>query len=174
MIFVSESGMNYEVSDVLSMLLLFGGGFYLTNKINSLNIPLFKIILIWGLVVSLFCLDTLVSTLVGLVISIIVLLVYVKYMSGMFKSGVILTVIGIIRLLNELNEVPTFVYLLILGITVVFIIFKSMKKYISEPEPLEEEKVKFKKSGKLYCTDCGKEISKDSKFCPYCGHKINK
>lgn len=25
----------------------------------------------------------------------------------------------------------------------------------------------------MYCTNCGKEIEKQSKFCPYCGHTIN-
>ena len=173
-LYVSNCGMSYEASDILTFLLIFGGAFYLTYKIDSINSVLFRTIILWGLSISLFNLSTLVSLLVALVLNVIVLLIFMKENNAMFKSGVILIIIGIIALLNELDQVPTFVYMLLVGLTVVFIIFKSIKKYINEPEEEEVKPKEFVKTGKKYCTNCGNEISKTSKYCPHCGNKIDK
>ena len=172
--YVNSCGISYEASDVLSYLLIFGGSFYLTYKIDALNNILFRTIILWGLTLALFSLSTLVSLLVALVLNVIVLLIFMKENNAMFKSGVILTIIGIFTLLNELDQVPTFVYMLLVGLTVVFIIFKSIKKYISEPHEEEEKTKEFVKTGKKFCTNCGYELSPDSKFCPRCGNKIDK
>ncbi len=173
--YVNSCGISYEASDVLSLLIVFGGAFYLSYKIEQLNTIRFRTIILWMLSLALFNLSTLVSLLVALVLNVIVLIAFMKENNAMFKSGVILTVFGIIALLNELDQVPTFVYMLIVGLTVVFIIFKSIKKYISEPDDEEVEKPKkFVKTGKKFCTNCGHELSLTAKYCPSCGNKINK
>ncbi len=172
--YINSCGLSYEASDVLTYLLMFGGSFYLTYKVDAINNMLFRTILLWCLSIALFELSTLVSLLVALVINVIILLVFMKENNSMFKSGVVLTIIGIITLLNELDEVPTFVYMLLVGLTVVFIIFKSIKKYISDPHEEEEKPKEFVKTGKKFCTNCGYELSLSSKFCPQCGNKINK
>jgi len=173
--YVNSCGISYEASDVLSFLIVFGGAFYLSYKIEQLNTIRFRTIILWILSLALFNLSTLVSLLVALVLNVIVLIAFMKENNAMFKSGVILTVFGIIALLNELDQVPTFVYMLIVGLTVVFIIIKSIKKYISEPDEEEVEKPKkFVKTGKKFCTNCGNELSLTAKYCPSCGNKINK
>ena len=172
--YVNNCGISYEVSDVLTFLLIFGGAFYLSYKVDAINTIRFRTIILWGLSLALFNLSTLVSLLVALVLNVIVLIAFMKENNAMFKSGVILTIIGIIALLRELDQVPTFVYMLVVGLIVVFIIFKSIKKYINEPHEEEEKPKEFVKTGKKYCTNCGNELSLDSKYCPHCGNKIKK
>ena len=172
--YVNNCGISYEVSDVLTFLLIFGGAFYLSYKVDTFNTIRFRTIILWGLSLVLFNLSTLVSLLVALVLNVIVLIAFMKENNGMFKSGVILTVIGIIALLKELDQVPTFVYMLVVGLIVVFIIFKSIKKYINEPHEEEEKTKEFVKTGKKFCTNCGYELSSNSKYCPNCGNKIHK
>ena len=101
------------------------------------------------------------------------MLVYMKNNNPMFKAGVILTVISLFNLLSQLNEVPTFVYMLLIGLIVVFIIIKSIKKYMNEPQEEQVELPKeVKVTGKKFCTNCGVEVDKDQKYCTNCGNKL--
>lgn len=171
--FINRLDISYEINDVLSLVFLFGGAYYLATKTNSFNTNAIKTILIVGLSLGLLSLSTLTSILVTIAINVIIMLVYMKNNNPMFKAGVILTVISLFNLLSQLNEVPTFVYMLLIGLIVVFIIIKSIKKYMNEPQEEQEEAPKeVKVTGKKFCTNCGVEVDKDQKYCTNCGNKL--
>ena len=171
--FISGINISYEVQDVLCPLILCGGVFYITSIVKEFDTPMLKALIIIILSVILMYNSTLISLLVALAVNIIVLIVFIKNNNIIFKSSVVLTALCIINIMQELDEVPTFVYMLIIGLTVVFVIFKSIQKYMNEPEK-EEEKPKVIKTGKKYCVQCGNEISSRTKFCGKCGTKVNK
>lgn len=171
--FINRLDISSEIIDVLSLVFLFVGAYYLATKTNSFNTNAIKTILIVGLSLGLFSLSTLTSILVTIAINVIIMLVYMKNNNPMFKAGVILTVISLFNLLSQLNEVPTFVYMLLIGLIVVFIIIKSIKKYMNEPQEEQEEAPReVRITGKKFCTNCGAEVDKDQKYCTNCGNKL--
>ena len=172
--FITDINISSDVLEVLCPLILCGGAFYLTTIIDELSSNGLKALIIIALTLVLLNNSTLISSLVALIVNLVVLVVYMKNNNIIFKTGVVLTILGLLNVLNELDEVPTFVYMLIVGLSIIFIIFKSIQKYIQEPHNEEEEKPKVIKTGKKYCRECGNELSKNSKFCGKCGAKINK
>lgn len=54
--------------------------------------------------------------------------------------------------------------------------FIAVKNYVFTKEEIEKIKSSFStkktEDTKIFCTDCGKEVSKDWKLCPYCGKEL--
>ncbi len=171
--FIGELPISLDVSKTVNQLIVFGILYYLITTSDSLNNNVFKIVAIIANSLILWECDSTISILVSLAINVILLITYMKSNNVLFKTSTVLTVISVILTLSLIDEVPTFVYLLILGLAVVIIIYRKIQKYIKEPHE-EEKEVKPSKRGVNYCTECGNKIDKDSRFCPECGNKIRK
>ena len=116
---------------------------------------------------------------------IITLFLSYKNRENIFKTAIIAIVITGIHILTQLDNVPSFVYMLIAGLAAIYAIFLSIKKYLKndyekEQEEIEErrkEKEKAREEKKqeyIYCTSCGTRLDKDSSFCTNCGEKVEK
>ena len=171
--FIGELPISPGVSETVNQLLVFGILYYLITTSDSLNNNVFKIVAIIANSLILWECESTISILVSLAINVILLITYMKSNNVLFKTSAVLTVISVLLTLSLIDEIPTFVYLLILGLAVVIIIYRKIQKYIKEPHE-EEKEVKPSSRGVNYCTECGNKIDKDSRFCPECGNKIRK
>ena len=116
---------------------------------------------------------------------IITLFLSYKNRENIFRTALLLIITTGIYLLTQLDNVPSFVYMLIAGLAAIYAIFLSIKKYLKndyEREQKEnEEKIKEKEHVHeekeveyIYCTSCGTRLEKDSSFCTNCGEKVEK
>lgn len=175
--FIGDLPISYEVTSTVNQLLVFGILYYLISTSKSLNNNIFKITLIVLNSLILWDNSSAIPILVSLAINVLLLIIYMKNNNIIFKTSAVLTILSIIFTLSLIDEVPTFVYLLVLGLVVVFVIYRKIQKYINEPHDEEkEEKLdkETKKTNAIYCTQCGNKLSSDSNFCPECGNKIRK
>lgn len=114
---------------------------------------------------------------------IITLFLSYKNKENIFRTALVAIVITGIHILTQLDNVPSFVYMLIAGLAAIYAIFLSIKKYLKndyekeqkEIEERREEKIREeKKQEYIYCTSCGTKLDKDSSFCTNCGEKVEK
>jgi hypothetical protein len=175
--FIGDLPISYEVTSTVNQLLVFGILYYLISTSKSLNNNIFKITLIVLNSIILWDNSSAIPILVSLAINVLLLIIYMKNNNIIFKTSAVLTLLSIFFTLSLIDEVPTFVYLLVLGLVVAFVIYRKIQKYINEPHDEEkEEKLdkEIKKTNAIYCTQCGNKLSSDSNFCPKCGNKLRK
>ena len=175
--FISSLSISTDIMDTLTTIIPFGVLYYLLSTDEKNTYYILKIVLI--IVTSLVLLNelnTTVSILVCLAVNVLLLITNIKSNNIVYKTSFVLTILSIIYILDLIDEVPTFVYMLIFGLIIIVFIYRKIKKFISEPhiEETKEDNTEEREYKVNFCGECGNKLSNEMKFCPKCGNKIRK
>ena len=166
------------LSTALCEVTVFASAFYIIKKYKLADASLIILMIALGLFVAGY--SELIGYLVLLFELLIVLFDSYQDKKSVFNVVLVETFITIFLLLTEIDEIPLFVYLLLVGAGVITIIYISIKKYLNgdykkEVESKKEETVKVELDPNvIFCGKCGNKLPKDANFCNRCGNKINK
>lgn len=166
------------LSTALCEVTVFASAFYIIKKYKLADASLIILMIALGLFVAGY--SELIGYLVLLFELLIVLFDSYQDKKSVFNVVLVETFITIFLLLTEIDEIPLFVYLLLVGAGVITIIYISIKKYLNgdykkEVEAKKEETVKVELDPNvIFCGKCGNKLPKDANFCNRCGNKINK
>jgi ABC-type nickel/cobalt efflux system permease component RcnA len=116
---------------------------------------------------------------------IVTLFLSYKNRTSIFRTALVLIVVTGIYLLTQLDNVPSFVYMLIAGLAAIYAIYLSIKKYLKNDYEKEQKEIEERRKEKeqesvekaheyIYCTACGTRLDKDASFCTNCGEKVEK
>lgn len=166
------------LSTALCEVTVFASAFYIIKKYKLADASLIILMIALGLFVAGY--SELIGYLVLLFELLIVLFDSYQDKKSVFNVVLVETFITIFLLLTEIDEIPLFVYLLLVGAGVITIIYISIKKYLNgdykkEVEAKKEGTVKVELDPNvIFCGKCGNKLPKDANFCNRCGNKINK
>lgn len=166
------------LSTALCEVTVFASAFYIIKKYKLADASLIILMIALGLFIAGY--SELIGYLVLLFELLIVLFDSYQDKKSVFNVVLVETFITIFLLLTEIDEIPLFVYLLLVGAGVITIIYISIKKYLNgdykkEVEAKKEETVKVELDPNvIFCGKCGNKLPKDANFCNRCGNKINK
>lgn len=160
-----------SITMVAEYLLLYFVGFVFSLKIvNKSKVAWLNLIFVF---LSLCCFgeDTLLTTLLVLVASIV--LFFISKEAGSSRAfGIVFGILSLIDLMEYLEGLGAFALLLVLGLSLLLGVFKSFK----EPEKagIKKEIPQSSKSVNTphFCGNCGEHLEKGDKFCGSCGKKI--
>ena len=155
------------LTEVIPVMVLY----YLCSTSKNNNYFIIKtLLIIFNTFALAFELNTPVSVLVCLAMNVLFVITNIKNNNIVYKTSFVLTIVSIFFALGLIDEVPTFVYMLLLGLVIMVFIYRKIKMFINEPH--EEEEIREYKVN--YCGECGNKLTSDMKFCPKCGNKLKK
>ena len=155
------------LTEVIPVMVLY----YLCSTSKNNNYFIIKtLLIIFNTFALAFELNTPVSVLVCLAMNVLFVITNIKNNNIVYKTSFVLTIVSIFFALGLIDEVPTFVYMLLLGLVIMVFIYRKIKMFINEPHE-EEERIEYKVN---YCGECGNKLTSDMKFCPKCGNKLKK
>ncbi len=178
LVYIEHLPIETLLSTALCEVTVFASAFYIIKKYKLADASLIILMIALGLFIAGY--SELIGYLVLLFELLIVLFDSYQDKKSVFNVVLVETFITIFLLLTEIDEIPLFVYLLLVGAGVITIIYISIKKYLNgdykkEVEAKKEETVKVELDPNvIFCGKCGNKLPKDANFCNRCGNKINK